>query len=194
MDVVYYSEALQGTLKMAERLGTKSIIIIDCPPKEFAQLQRSTAIHIMRAVSCTAATLSRSRKDEWYIGSPEKGCTEHPRVIALIGGETLERKDKLHQKNSGLNMVLAAAAVRQGKALLLDASVLSLDSRSRILGRLFQNAMLARKAKLPILVVSGARHPFQMRSPQELKCLAQYLGIPPKLPQEAQRALTQRFA
>ena len=189
MDVVYYSEELPCMIEMAGRLGMKQLMIIGGPAKELQKLQQSTPVTLVSMASCTAATLSRIRKDEWCIASPEKACAEHPRVAALIGGETLERKDKLHQKNSGMNMVVATTAARHGKVLLLDASALSLDAKSRILGRLFQNAMLAKKAKLPVLVVSGARHAFQMRSVQELKALASYLGVPPTLEHAAENAL-----
>lgn len=102
---------------------------------------------------------------------------EHPQVKALFI-ETVGGKDKTHQRTSGLNHVICAEAKKREKLLVFDFnSLLRAKDRPEVLGRMMQNARLARKFKNDVLVASFARTPFEMRSARDLRGFMELLGF-----------------
>ena len=94
-----------------------------------------------------------------------------------------KRDDFLHHRASGLNQVLCKLMHDKGSFMAFNFNNI-LNSEdifcSKILGRIQQNISLCRKFKVPMIVFSFAKHPFEMRSPQDLRSFFLDLGMHPK--------------
>jgi RNase P/RNase MRP subunit p30 len=191
MDLVFYDEDFFELLDVAKTLEVKEMLVVDFPANKFEEIkkiQKRLAVKLIPAKMITKNDLSKvnstanmNGKKQIIVGTSERGCIEHPLVKCIIDSEISEKKDRLHQRSSGLNYVLAKIASKNKKILLLNLSLLKFEKKERILGRFLQNVMLARKAKLPMLVVSGAIGKMELRSPTELKFVASSFGIPNQL-------------
>ncbi|MBS3165280.1 hypothetical protein J4439_07665 [Candidatus Woesearchaeota archaeon] len=99
-------------------------------------------------------------------------------VDAIFGMELATRQDGLHARHSGMNQVRCAAAkekdVLTGIALrpMLEAGPYL---RARLLGRHSQNLRICEN-RCAVTIASLARHPYQMRSPQEMRSLLAVMG------------------
>jgi len=101
--------------------------------------------------------------------------------IDLIGSpEMHEEKDFMHQMNSGIDYVIARACAEKGIAVELSFSNV-LDSsgrkRSQILARMTQNVSICRDCGCDILITSGARDKYGLRSPRDLIAFGVILGM-----------------
>lgn len=95
------------------------------------------------------------------------------------------RKDRMKQRDSGFNHVLAKLAKKNGVSLginldeILEAK--TLEKKSEILGRLRQNIKLCNKnnLKMKFISVKGKR-----KDPRDLKSLGLVLGMPTRMTKE----------
>jgi len=106
--------------------------------------------------------------------------------------ECTQFKDSVNAKNSGLNQVTAKLALKN--KILIGFSFSSLlQKRSVRIGRMKQNIKLCRKYKLPAVVASFARKPYELRSESDLKSLMINLGAHPKEAKDMTQNLNKRI-
>ena len=109
-----------------------------------------------------------------------RAASECHEVDVLCHPEMDAKKDFIHQKNSGIDQIITKLMAERYIALELNFSEI-LDShgvvRSQILGRMRQNVMLARKYNTPMIITSGARDKWDLRSPRELMAIGRMLGM-----------------
>ncbi|RLE45325.1 hypothetical protein DRJ22_04615 [Candidatus Woesearchaeota archaeon] len=101
----------------------------------------------------------------------------------LFGFESAVREDFLHHRASGLNHVLCRLAKKHGSFVAFNfSSVLVADDffRAKIIGRMQQNIRLCRKYRIPMLPLSFARVPFEMRGLLDFRSFFVELGMHPK--------------
>ena len=98
-----------------------------------------------------------------------------PDVIFSFEGNA--KKDFIHQRASGLNHILCKSAKDNGVMIGFSlSSILNVEDKHKILGRMMQNIELCRKYKVKMIIASFARDPFGMRSPHDLIGLFKVLG------------------
>ena len=98
----------------------------------------------------------------------------------------IEKKDGIHQRNSGLNDVLCKIARKNKITFLIDAHTLLLQKNVAIaLGRMKQNVHLCRKYKVPLAISSFASSPTEIIAPLELMSVGKLLGLSPGEAKEA---------
>jgi ribonuclease P/MRP protein subunit RPP1 len=89
-------------------------------------------------------------------------------------------KDFMDQKNSGIDHITARFMAERCIALEIDFSGI-LNSwgirRSRVIGKIRQNVMLARKYGVPAIITSGAQDKWSLRAPRELMAIGVSLGM-----------------
>src|SRR3989344_3838600 len=74
-------------------------------------------------------------------------------VDILLDPHLGNRKDFMHQRNSGLNHVLCALAKEHNVAIGFSfSSILRAQHREKLLGRIMQNILLCRKYKIPMVI------------------------------------------
>ena len=101
----------------------------------------------------------------------------------LFDFETDSREDFLHHRASGLNQVLCKSAKKNDSIIAFNFnSILETDdvARAKIMGRMQQNIRLCRKYKVPMLPLSFAAVPFQMRALLDFKAFFLDLGMHPR--------------
>ncbi|MGA2130506.1 MAG: RNase P subunit p30 family protein [Candidatus Pacearchaeota archaeon] len=92
-------------------------------------------------------------------------------LISLMG-----RRDKLKQRNSGFNQVLAKLAKRKDVAIGINLDELvnsSKEEKAEILGRIRQNIVLCNKNKLKMIFISK-----ESKDSYNLKALGLVLSMP----------------
>jgi len=98
-----------------------------------------------------------------------------PDVIFSFEGST--KKDFIHQRASGLNHILCKSAKDNGIIIGFSlSSVLNVEDKHKILGRMMQNIELCKKFKVKMIIASFAQDSFGMRSPHDLIGLFKVLG------------------
>jgi len=196
MDVVHYNENFHEMLSMAKRLGTKSLIVIGLSEREFRLHSKNAGTTMLfPAIQATANGLNKLGKAGNAIvvsQDASRQFVEHPHIDCIIDAESMERKDRLHQRNSGLNEPLSGIIASTGKVLLFDMSLLCRKGNDRILGRFMQNAVLSTKKRIPSLVVSGASFPYELRGAEELRSFSAFIGLHPGAAKAAEAKLTRK--
>ena len=106
---------------------------------------------------------------------------ENKQVDILVAPERVGRKDRLNQRDSGLNDVLCKLAKENDVAIGFSFSdLLNSKYRAVVLGRMMQNVRLCRKYKVRMVLASFAHDPWDMRSAYDLLAFGQVLGMTPK--------------
>jgi len=112
--------------------------------------------------------------------SVNRKASECWEVDVLAHPERNTNKDFMHQRNSGIDHIMARFMKERCIAIEINFSEVlnsSGNSRARILGRMRQNVMLARKYKTPVVLTSGARDKWGLRAPGELMAFGRCLGM-----------------
>ena len=98
----------------------------------------------------------------------------------LFGIEKFGLKDKIKQKDSGLNQVLCKLAKKNEIKIGFSFSdLLNADDEKRaiILGRMVQNVILCNKYGVDMIIGSFAKNKYEMRSPNDLIAFGRLLGM-----------------
>jgi hypothetical protein len=99
---------------------------------------------------------------------------EIPKADFVYGLELSQRKDFLHQRNSGLNHILAKQLHEKDIIVCFGLSY-ALDGT--ILGRMRQNVKLCRKYKVKMIYASLASDEYGLRSEHDLQYFAKAIGF-----------------
>lgn len=105
-----------------------------------------------------------------------RGVMERSKANFVANLELQNKRDYLHHRASGMNHIIAKIGAKRAKTLTIFSSNLLGSGSSRLIGRIRQNLVLAKKAKLNCILVSGATNPWQMRSRSEMVALGTFLG------------------
>ncbi|MDP3728950.1 MAG: RNase P subunit p30 family protein [bacterium] len=99
-------------------------------------------------------------------------------VDILLDPHLGQRKDFMHQRNSGLNHVLCALAREHSVAIGFSfSSILHSLQRAKDLGRVIQNIHLCRKYKIPMVIGSFAKDAWDIRNEKDLQAFFKVLGM-----------------
>ncbi|MSR85917.1 hypothetical protein EXS74_00810 [Candidatus Woesearchaeota archaeon] len=99
-------------------------------------------------------------------------------VDILLDPHLGNRKDFMHQRNSGLNHVLCSLAKENNVAIGFSFSnILHAEKRGVLLGRIMQNILLCRKYKIPMVIGSFAKEEWDVRNEKDLQAFFQVLGM-----------------
>ncbi len=108
-------------------------------------------------------------------------AVENKQVDILLAPERVGKKDRLNQRDSGLNDVLCKFARDNDIAIGFSFSdVLNSKYRAILLGRMMQNVRLCRKYKVRMVLGSFAKNVWEMRAPNDLSAFGQVLGMTSK--------------
>ncbi len=108
---------------------------------------------------------------------------ENKNIKLFFDLENKDERDFIHQRNSGLNHILAKIAHEENKIIAFNFStVLNANSekRAKTLGRMKQNVKLCRKYKVKMFIGSFAKNPYELRGKYELRAFGFMIGMNPK--------------
>ncbi|MDP1694611.1 MAG: RNase P subunit p30 family protein [Candidatus Woesearchaeota archaeon] len=144
------------------------IDIIYCSPREnlgFHKILHVKTFNIVEGIS-----EEKNRK-----------AVENKQVDILLAPERIGRKDRLNQRDSGVNDILCKFARDNDVAIGFSfADLLNSKFRAVLLGRMMQNVRLCRKYKVRMVLASFAKDPWEMRTAYDLLAFGQVLGMTPK--------------
>lgn len=108
---------------------------------------------------------------------------ESKQINMFFDLENHNERDFIHQRNSGLNHILAKIAHDKEKIIGFNFSTIlnaSSEKRALLLGRMRQNVKLCRKYNVKMFIGSFASEPFELRGKYELKSFGSMIGMNPK--------------
>ena len=176
-DVIIYSKEILETLKLAETLDNKQIIILftkhDTKNKELLKtLQEQTNLQL------TAGLLVKNVKEAqkyaaYYVlfGEATRDLIESKLVKYIFNAEIIERKDKTHRRGSGMNQVIAKLLVDKEKTYCFNLRILLCNNQAQLLGRIEQNKRILKKYDCKTVCYSFAEKPLELRAKKERKLL-----------------------
>ena len=134
------------------------------------------------------------KKDNYKLGNiiisnkGERKNFESNQIKMFFNLENKDERDFIHQRNSGLNHILAKIAHDKNKVIAFNFSTIlnaNAERRALLLGRMRQNVKLCRKYKVKMLLASFASEPYELRNDYELRAFGFMLGMSPKEVKEA---------
>ena len=185
-DIVFPESNEQEFIKIAEALGYSKLYFIYpfSKLKDIKQIE-SKQVKIETGIITDIKGLSKANKQSQFVlfrGS-NRSVFEKASASIIFDLETEQHQDFMHQRNSGLNHVLAKLAHDSSIAVGFSFSSLlkakSPELKARLIGRISQNIRLCRKYKVNTRIASFASSPYQMRSPHDLIALFSLLGMHP---------------
>ena len=88
------------------------------------------------------------------------------------------RKDKIYQKDSGLNEVLCQLAKENDIAIGFSLSlILNSNRRGELFGRIIQNIKLCKKYKVKMIIGTFAKNKSELRNEKDDEALFKILGM-----------------
>jgi len=186
-DIVFPQGNEEEFIKIAEKLGIKSLTFVYSDSKQFYVKKAETKYDC--AVLCQPPKIpSMKSKKIPFLCSASRESIERGAPLTF-NFEITEDKDHTHYRRSGLNQVLCKLATQKNVAIGLSLhTLLSVEGRKRamIMGRIMQNIIFLRKYKTNVKIASFATNPYEMRAPAEIVSLFISLGM---RPEEAKKAL-----
>ena len=99
-------------------------------------------------------------------------------VDILLDPHQSYRRDKIYQKDSGLNDVLCKLAKENDIAIGFSLNlILNSNHRSELFGRIMQNIKLCRKYKVKMVIGTFARNKSELRNERDVEALFKVLGM-----------------
>lgn len=179
-DIVIPNNNEQQFITIAEQLGINAIMFLYQKPKDLSSLQKNTKIKLISG-----------KLNE--LGTGERKNIDDKQKKYLYGFETLERKDSLHQKRSGLNQALAKIMKQKEKIYIISfEQILENKEPHIIIGRLIQNLEIIHKQKLDVAIASMATKPENLRNPKDYEAFIRALGYQEEA-KKATRTLLQQI-
>lgn len=174
-DVVIPNKNEEDFIAMALSLGYKEIVFLS---KDIKYKYSSNKLIVKRAfLVSTTNQISTARKNFDYVFGPAERQFFESKVDYIINAELFDRNDSFHYKRTALNQVHAKLCKEKGISIVFSFSNLLENRRIQSLGRMFQNAVIARKYKLNVASFSMARDPMNMKSNTILEALLRVLGL-----------------
>ena len=173
-DICFPQGNEEAFIQIAERLGTRSLCFAYPGPMNIRRL--SAKINLFYAF-----TNEKYHKEGLIISkNVSRQQIENPNIHLLYGFEGIEAKDSFHSRKSGLNQVLCELISNKKKLIGISFSdLLNSEKKQLLIGRIMQNARLARKYDCSIYIGSFAKTPFELRAERELKSVAACFGLNP---------------
>ncbi len=174
-DVVMPEENEEEFIEMAACLGYEEVVFLS---KNIKYKYSSDKIRIKTAfLVSTTNHISVARKNFDYVFAPAERQFFESKVDYIINAELFDRKDSFHYKRTALNQVHAKLCRERGIRVVFSFNNLLEKNRIRTLGRMFQNAVIARKYRLKTDSFSLAKDPLRMKSRSVLNSLLNVLRL-----------------
>lgn len=186
-DLVFPGNNEEDFVEMAERLGYSKLYFVYDGKSDKKYESKSKDMKICSVVVAEPKNILAAKKRSDFVivksSADDRNVIEALRPSLIFDFETVERKDFIHHRNSGLNHVHCSLMAKNGISIGFSLKTLLSPSRlttAQLLGRIAQNIRFCRKFKVNMIFASFAASPYDMRSPHDIKALAIMLGMTPK--------------
>ena len=171
---------------VALTLGTPNLIFVyffknkEDIAKNMIILEGIKKLKVQIGVLVDDKTVDKIPNDVDYVFSknPSRALIESKKTHILYDFENQLNYDFMHHRNSGLNHIYCNMIKDKKKVLGFSfSSILNSKNVGMQMGRMQQNARLARKYDLKVSVLSFANQPNELRGQHELKSFQNILGL-----------------
>ncbi len=165
--------------------------MIELIQKSLSPSRGFSEVIVLPIQSIASKNINKLQKSDQLVcaeSEDSRMLVESKRVDIIVNAELYEQKDSLHQRRAGINEVICKLAKKNCVAIGFNFSLLlhtEGKQRARLLGRMQQNAMLARKYKVPVVISCFASKIEEQRSSYELAQFGIVLGFTPQEAKEA---------
>lgn len=158
---------------MALSLGYDEIVFLS---KNIKYTHSSERIKVKTAfLASNTNQISIARKNFNYVFAEAERQFFESKVDYIINAELFDRKDSFHYKRTALNQVHAKLCREKDICVVFSFNNLLGRNRVQTIGRMFQNAVIARKYKLNTISFSMAKDAMHMKSGNVLDALLKVL-------------------
>ncbi len=169
-DIVHVKEGEESPfIERALALGYEELVFL------YRKLPKKSISH--KKLTIKSALLGKKGADENIVlGTSLLQLSKG--VTMLADNEFDVEKDFVHQRRSGLNHVILKECKKKNIGLLFNLSKLRnqpLDRVSQVIGRMKQNAKLAKKYGVSYELVSFAQTPLEMRAAKDVAAMKRTL-------------------
>jgi len=184
MDIVFPDGNEKELIQMARQLGWNKLCLVYSMPRDISVIKTDIKLFSGILIDGRDAKRYKGNADYVFVRGPDvRNVLEQRCADILFDLETSDRADFIHHRNSGLNQVICKLAVDRGVSLAVSiSSVRKINGkqRSQFIGRTMQNIRFAKKYKIPVLIASFAKHPFEMRLRSDVIAFGRVLGMASK--------------
>lgn len=171
-DIVEPSGNEEVLLAQGKKLGFTEIIFLYKSAKDVPKQALKILPHQCMLLS------EQAQGKHIILSQASRAAIEHPKINYVFRAEEGAKPDHTHYRNSGMNQVLAKLIADKKKTYCFDISLIRNNKKADIcLGRMMQNAKILRKYKARTAMITLAKTPEEMLSPQDLLALADMLGV-----------------
>ncbi len=193
IDIVLPNGNEEEFIAIAEQLGMTGLCFLYDKPKDITSLQKTSRIPLYAAI-----TQLSKRADLRMMQGREnlRDVLEKTNVDLAFEIEEAKEKDFMHQRNAGMNHILANIAHEKQRMIGFSIHLLLTTSgriRAQTIGRMMQNVAVCRKYKVQMVLASFARTPWQMRNKEEVKAIGMMISMQPGEAKAAIEALKQHI-
>ena len=204
LDIVLPKNNESEFLRIAEQISYKWLIFAygldsfnPSKIKAFSSHKANLNIAIAIIITDPSQTKKASKLADLVIAIPSKQnlrvFIEKVQCDLIINLETLEQKDPLHFRASGLNQVLAKILAKKEKFLCINRSTLNTKQKSILFGRIAQNIMLCKKYRVPVIMASFAASPLEMLYFHDVISFFNLFQLNPKETKQNYKALIEKI-
>ncbi len=184
IDLVCPTENEDTFMEAAEYLGYSAICFLyDEKSYKTAILPKSKKLAIYKGLFIRKFKAGASYADIPFVIVQDNDISAMKRYADAI--TNMEgSKDFLHQRDSGLDRVMARQMAKSNIAYCINLEAVR-SNDAKLMGRIMQNITLCSKSKAPIMMASFATKPEEMRAPADIRSLGIILGMHPSAAKES---------
>lgn len=184
--------------EVANKLGCKKIIFLynfdgynEKKAQKLELIRKNLNMLIETAITVSQGNMNKASKLSTMLvaksSDSDRFFIESRKIKIIYGFESVQRKDYLHQRASGLNHVLCELAAKNNVTIGFSYSSLinqNPSAASLTIGRMMQNIALCQKYKVKTVIGSFSEKPFDLRTPHDVLSLFTMLGMDGKSAKE----------
>jgi len=178
IDIVFPHKNEKRFVETALKLGFDKIAFVYNDIKDVKGIQSKDIDIFYGILSNNSNKINKVKNKVDFIISDSNNKQLFRKIDLIFNLENQTNRDFMHQRNSGLNHVLAKE-LKQRTGLLGLSFNLILNSKNKIaiIGRIAQNIRLCQKYKVGMIIGSFAQNPEEMRGPEDLIAFFNLLGL-----------------
>jgi len=202
IDIVIPNNNEKEFIEVAEKMDCKGILFLYAKndkknQEKLVEFKKSTKLKLYTSILTKDANSARkaSKNFDIILGLGTRPNFESRDINLLFDLESDQRKDYIHNRNSGLNQVHCKLAKEKKKMIAFSFNqVLKSQKPEIILGRLMQNLRLCRKYKNDFVIASFATKPYEIRYSKDYVSFLKAVGADNKIAKEAIEKISKFFS
>ncbi|MBS3100554.1 hypothetical protein J4204_00290 [Candidatus Woesearchaeota archaeon] len=191
MDIVLPKNNEMEFIEIASRLGIRKLYFLynfgeysQETGKNLESMEKQNKVHIEVGLIVNQKNMGKALQHSKILAAKssdsDRMLIESKKINIIYGLEESHKKDRMHQRASGLNHIICELANKNNVAV--GFSYGSLFNRnpiisSQIIGRMMQNITLCRKYKVKTITASFSQNPYGLRARHDISRLFAMLGM-----------------